>query len=71
MEPQWSPVFENLLKDIQSATRSDSREFVYSVLREIETQKSAIHAALEVPTPNAAHRAQLKLGESTGRLFPA
>ncbi|GJJ76570.1 nuclear pore complex protein Nup205 [Entomortierella parvispora] len=62
MEPQWSPVFENLLRDIQSATRSDSREFVYSVLREIEAQKSAIHAALEVPSPNAAHRAQLKLG---------
>ncbi|KAG0051659.1 hypothetical protein BGZ83_003489 [Gryganskiella cystojenkinii] len=62
MEPQWTPVFENLLRDVQSATRSDSREFVFSVVREIEAQRAVIQATLEVPAPNAAHRAQLKLG---------
>jgi hypothetical protein len=64
MEPQWTPVFETLLREVQSATRSDSREFVYSVIREIEAHKVAIHATLEVPAPNASHRAQLKLGAS-------
>ncbi|KAF9972039.1 hypothetical protein BGZ75_001628, partial [Mortierella antarctica] len=62
MEPQWTPTFEELARNVQSALRSDSHDLVYSVLRELDFHKAAIHAVLEAPGPNAAHRAQLKLG---------
>ncbi len=65
MEPQWTPTFEELARDVQSALRSDSHDLVYSVLRELDIHKTAIHAVLEAPGPNAAHRAQLKLGMSS------
>ncbi|KAF9189954.1 hypothetical protein BGZ51_008696 [Haplosporangium sp. Z 767] len=62
MEPQWTPTFEGLASDVQSAARSDSHEYVYSVLRELDAKKASIHALLETPSPNSTHRAQLKLG---------
>ncbi|KAF9943250.1 hypothetical protein BGZ67_003013 [Mortierella alpina] len=62
MEPQWTPTFEELARNVQSALRSDSHDLVYSVLRELDFHKAAIHAVLEAPGTNAAHRAQLKLG---------
>ncbi|KAG0202762.1 hypothetical protein BGX28_004805 [Mortierella sp. GBA30] len=62
MEPQWIPTFEELSRNVQSALRSDSRDLVYSVLRDLESNKHSIHAVFDTPGPNAAHRAQLKLG---------
>ncbi|KAI7819808.1 nucleoporin Nup186/Nup192/Nup205 [Gamsiella multidivaricata] len=62
MEQQWTPAFGELSSKLQIALRSDSRDYVYEVLREIESKKQSIYAVLETPAPNATHRAQLKLG---------
>ncbi|KAG0379853.1 hypothetical protein BGX24_011373 [Mortierella sp. AD032] len=62
MEPQWTPVFEELSRNVQSALRSDSHDYVHTVLSHLEANKSSILALLDTKAPNAAHRAQLKLG---------
>ncbi|KAF9105950.1 hypothetical protein BGX29_010934 [Mortierella sp. GBA35] len=62
MEPQWTPVFEELWRNVQNALRSDSLDYVHSVLSQLEANKSSILALLVTKPPNAAHRAQLKLG---------
>ncbi|KAF9908411.1 hypothetical protein EC991_009866 [Linnemannia zychae] len=62
MEPQWAPVFEELSRNVQSALRSDSYDYVHTVLGQLEANKSSILALLDTKAPNAAHRAQLKLG---------
>lgn len=62
MEPQWTAVFEELSRNVQSALRSDSHDYVRAVLNHLEANKSSILAFLDSKAPNAAHRAQLKLG---------
>lgn len=62
MEPQWTPAFEEIAGNVSKALQSDSHDYVYGVLRELEAHKQTIHALLESPAPNDAHRAQLKLG---------
>ncbi|KAG0303620.1 hypothetical protein BGZ98_006479, partial [Dissophora globulifera] len=62
MDLQWTPTFEELARNVHAALLSDSREYVYSVLRELETYKSSLREVLKAPAPNAGHRAQLKLG---------
>ncbi|KAI1319098.1 hypothetical protein EDD11_004987 [Mortierella claussenii] len=61
-QQQWSPAFEELSVSVSRALLSDSHDYVYSVLRELESNKQSIHSLLESAAPNAAHRAQLKLG---------
>ncbi|KAG0287751.1 hypothetical protein BGZ96_008357 [Linnemannia gamsii] len=62
MEPQWTPVFEELARNVQSALRSDSHDYVHTVLSLLEANKSSILALFDSKAPNPAHRAQLKLG---------
>jgi hypothetical protein len=62
MEPQWTPVFEELARNVQSALRSDSHDYAHAVLNQLEANKSSILALFDLKAPNAAHRAQLKLG---------
>ncbi|KAF9352656.1 hypothetical protein BGX34_012052, partial [Mortierella sp. NVP85] len=62
MNLQWTPTFEDISRNVQLALRSDSHDYVIGVLRELEANKSAIHAVLDTPPLNAGHRAQLKLG---------
>lgn len=62
MEPQWTAVFEELSRNVQTALRSDSHDYVHTVLSHLEANKSSILALLDSKAPNAAHRAQLKLG---------
>lgn len=66
MDAQWTPRFEDLKHRVESAFRSDSRDFVTAVHRDLEQSKSSIYALLDTPRPNEAHRARLKLGK---RLF--
>ncbi|KAF9935263.1 hypothetical protein FBU30_004838 [Linnemannia zychae] len=62
MEPQWAPVFEELSRNVQSALRSDSHDYVHAVLSDLEANKAAIVTLLDTKAPNAGHRAQLNLG---------
>ncbi|KAG0038296.1 hypothetical protein BGZ82_000603 [Podila clonocystis] len=62
MDAQWTPRFEDLKHRVESAFRSDSRDFVAAVHRDLEQSKSSIYALLDTPRPNEAHRARLKLG---------
>jgi hypothetical protein len=64
MNLQWTPTFEDISRNVQLALRSDSHDYVIGVLRELEANKSAIHAVLDTPPLNAGHRAQLKLGRT-------
>lgn len=71
MDAQWTPRFEDLKHRVESSFRSDSRDFVAAVHRDLEQSKSSIYALLDTPRPNEAHRAQLKLGKRLFLLYPA
>ncbi|KAF9996518.1 hypothetical protein BGZ79_009741 [Entomortierella chlamydospora] len=62
MEQQWTPSFEEIAGNVSRALLSDSQDYVYGVLRELEAHRQSIYTLLESPAPNDAHRAQLKLG---------
>ncbi|KAF9202617.1 hypothetical protein BGZ49_007244 [Haplosporangium sp. Z 27] len=62
MEFHWTPAFEEIAGNTSRALLSDSHDYVYGVLHELEAHKQTIYALLETPAPNDAHRAQLKLG---------
>ncbi|KAF9427738.1 hypothetical protein BGZ76_002209 [Entomortierella beljakovae] len=61
-EQQWTPAFEEIAGNVSKALLSDSHDYVYGVLHELEVYKQSIYALLELPAPNDAHRTQLKLG---------
>ncbi|KAF9586102.1 hypothetical protein BGW38_009637 [Lunasporangiospora selenospora] len=62
MEPQWTPKFEDLSRNVLSASHSQSHDYVSGVCRELEANRASIYSVLETPPLNAGHRAQLKLG---------
>ncbi|KAF9969991.1 hypothetical protein BGZ73_007424 [Actinomortierella ambigua] len=59
----WSPLFEDLERDIQHARYSSSRQTVYNAYHKLENAKSQLFAVLDFPKPSAACRTELNQGK--------
>ncbi|KAG0265119.1 hypothetical protein DFQ27_000794 [Actinomortierella ambigua] len=59
----WTPLFEDLERDIQHARYSSSRQTVYSAYHKLENAKTQLFAVLDYPKPNATCRTELNQGK--------
>ncbi|KAG0223100.1 hypothetical protein BGW41_005705 [Actinomortierella wolfii] len=59
----WTPLFEDLERDIEHARYSSSRQTVYNAYHKLEQAKAQLFAVLDYPKPNSTCRTELNQGK--------